>query len=71
MSMKPEPTNTFVREYAKESGILLWQIAEALGMRDSNFSKLLRHPLTEEKECEICSIIDRLADQQRKDGENA
>ena len=63
--------NRFVREYAKENGILLWQIAEALGRRDSNFSKLLRHPLTEEKECEICAIIDKLADQERKDGEDA
>ena len=63
--------NKEMREYAKISKVKLWQIAEALGMKDSNFSKLLRHPLTEEKECEICSIIDRLADQQRKDGENA
>lgn len=66
-----KPTNGFIREYAKESGILLWQIAEALGMRDSNFSKLLRHPLTEAKENEICAIIDKLADQKRKDGEDA
>ncbi len=63
--------NEFVREYAKESGILLWQIAEALGMRDSNFSKLLRHPLTEAKESEICAIIDKLADEKREDGEDA
>ena len=66
-----KPANTFVREYAKESGILLWQIAEALGMRDSNFSKLLRHPLTEAMENEICSIIDKLADEKREDGGDA
>ncbi len=63
--------NRFVREYAKGKGVLLWQIAEVLGMRDSNFSKLLRHPLTEAKENEICAIIDKLADQKRKDGEDA
>lgn len=63
--------NSFIREYAKESGILLWQIAEALGMRDSNFSKLLRHPLCAEKESEICAIIDKLADEKREDGEDA
>ena len=66
-----KPTNSFVRKYAKGKGVLLWQIAEALGMRDSNFSKLLRHPLTEAKENEICAIIDKLADQKRKDGEDA
>ena len=63
--------NEFVREYAKESGILLWQIAEALGMRDSHFSKLLRHPLREAKDCDICAIIDNLADEKREDGEDA
>lgn len=65
-----KPANSFVREYAKESGILLWQVAEALGMRDSNFSKLLRHTLSPSKESEICAIIDKLAEEKRKDGED-
>ncbi len=59
--------NDMLKEYAKLSGVKLWQIANELGMHDSNFSKLLRHPLPEEKEAQICAIIDRLA-ANRKDG---
>lgn len=41
--------NETIKEYAKISGVKLWQIAEAMGMLDSNFSKLLRHNLSKEK----------------------
>ncbi len=59
--------NDMLKEYAKLSGVKLWQIANELGMHDSNLSKLLRPPLPEEKEAQICAIIDRLA-ANRKDG---
>ena len=62
--------NNTLREYAKINGVLLWEIAEAMGMQDSNLSKLLRHPLSREKENEICAIIDRIA-ADRKDGNDA
>lgn len=62
--------NETVREYAKISGVKLWQIAEALGMRDSNFSKLLRHQLSAEKEAEICALIDQLSANSRKETDN-
>ena len=58
--------NSFIKEYAKLNGIYLWRVAEAMGMHDSNFSKLLRHPLSKKKEAEICSIIDELAALQRE-----
>lgn len=60
--------NATIREYAKISGVKLWQIAEALGMRDSNFSKLLRHPLDEDMESKICSVIDELSANSKKEG---
>ncbi len=53
--------NSFIKEYAKLNGIYLWRVAEAMGMHDSNFSKLLRYPLPKKKEDEICRIIDELA----------
>lgn len=52
--------NVDVRTRAKQAGVRLWQIAQALGMQDSNFSKLLRTELPQEKKGEICSIIQRL-----------
>lgn len=60
-------TNDMIKEYAKLNRVKLWQIADELGMQDSNFSKLLRHPLSSEKENEICAIIDQIA-AKRKDG---
>ena len=61
--------NTTIKEYAKINGVYLWEVAEAMGMQDSNFSKLLRHPLSPEKENKICAIIDQIA-AERKDDHN-
>ena len=38
------------------------EIADRLGMHDSNFSKMLRHHLTLEKEKQIIKIIDTIAE---------
>lgn len=59
--------NSTIKEYAKVSGVKLWQVAEAMGMQDSNFSKLLRHPLSSAQENEICAIIDKLSATNRKE----
>ncbi|MBP3747123.1 MAG: hypothetical protein J6I47_06645 [Ruminococcus sp.] len=59
--------NNEMKWYAKSNGVFLWEVAEAMGIQDSNLSKLLRHPLSREKENEICAIIDRIA-ADRKDG---
>ncbi|MCM1577667.1 MAG: hypothetical protein NC078_02555 [Ruminococcus sp.] len=53
--------NKLIKDYAKISGVKLWQIAEELGMQDTNFSKRLRHTLSSKEEQEICHIIDRIA----------
>ena len=62
-------TNDTIKEYAKLNGVKLWQIAGELGMKDSNFSKLLRYPLSPEKENEICAIIDRIAAKRKDDAD--
>ena len=53
--------NMKIREKARNSGVHLWQIADALGMQESLFSKKLRKELTEEEQEKILSIIDDLA----------
>lgn len=53
--------NEVIKEYAKANSVKLWQIAERLGMHDSNFSKMLRHPLSHEKEQQIRTIIEEIA----------
>lgn len=52
--------NNDIRTETKAAGIYLWQIAERLGLADSNFSKLLRHELSSERKEEIRKIIEEL-----------
>lgn len=54
--------NKEVRTYAKEKGIYLWEIAEALHINDGNFSRRLRKELPEAQKQEIIRIIDKLAE---------
>lgn len=53
--------NSDIREIAKAKGVYLWEIADHLGMFDSNFSKLLRKELPESKKKEIYRAINDLA----------
>ena len=52
--------NPEIKKAAKDAGIRLWRIAEKLGINDSNFSRLLRHELSEKKKREILGIIEAL-----------
>lgn len=52
--------NEGIRELAKSKGILLWQIADKLGITDGNFSRRLRHELTPQEQERILQIIDEL-----------
>lgn len=54
--------NQEIREAAKTKGVLLWEIAEALGIQDSAFSRKLRHELSEEERTKILTLIDDIAE---------
>lgn len=54
--------NKDVRDYARIKDVKFWMIAEKLNMRDSNFSRILRKELPEEKKSRIIAIIDELAE---------
>lgn len=53
--------NKDVRDYARIKDVKFWMIAEKLNMHDSNFSRILRKELPEDKKAEIKAIIDELA----------
>ena len=53
--------NMKIRAKARNSGVRLWQIADALGMQESLFSKKLRKELPEDEQERILNIIDDLA----------
>ena len=55
--------NTEIRLAAAGSGVKLWQIADALGMTDGNFSRKLRKELSEEEREKILSIIQEISEQ--------
>lgn len=49
--------NSDIRQEIKSAGLRLWQIAEALGLQDSNSSRRLRHELSEAEKAKIREII--------------
>ena len=55
--------NKDIRVAAKSARVRLWQIAEAAGMWDTAFSRMLRHELPDEEKQRIIGIINRLAEE--------
>ena len=53
--------NLDVRQAAASAGVRLWQIANAIGLNDGNFSRKLRKELPAEEKRKIFGIIERLA----------
>ena len=55
-------SNQDIRRTAAGAGVKLWQIAEALGIAECNFSRKLRHELPEDEKEKIRSIIQELSE---------
>lgn len=53
--------NEQIREAAKNAGVKLWQVAEAVGVSDCHFSRKLRHELPEDEKAHILGVIKSLA----------
>ena len=53
--------NQKIRQAATAAGVKLWQIAEALGIADCNFSRKLRHELSPEERDRVLNIIQELS----------
>lgn len=53
--------NKDIREEAARSRVYLWEIASALGITDSHFSRKLRREMSEEQKARIRAIIRRIA----------
>lgn len=53
--------NVEIRNYAKENGVKLWEIADVYGVSDITFSKKLRYELPEKDKENIMQIINDLA----------
>ena len=55
--------NTDIRQAAKAAGVKLYQIATEIGLNDGNFSRRLRHELSDTEKQKIFEIINRLAEE--------
>ena len=54
--------NESIRQAAKTHSVRLWEIAEALGIADTTFSRYLRREVSQEKTSEILKIIEQISD---------
>lgn len=63
-------TNLEIRNAIISNKVKKWQIAEKLGITDSNFSRLLRKELSLEQKEHIISIIEELKKGEWKNGWN-
>ncbi len=52
--------NKDIKQEIKAAGLRQWQVSFELKIQDSNFSKMLRYELSDEKKSEIRSIISKL-----------
>lgn len=55
--------NLDVRTYAKEKGVYLYEVAEALNISEPTIMRWLRAELTDERKAAIIEAIDRVAAQ--------
>ena len=60
--------NFDIRDAVKEHGFKLWELAEALGMQDSNLSKKLRRELSPQEKERYFNAIETMT-AQRNGGE--
>ncbi|MBE6011330.1 MAG: hypothetical protein E7234_02085 [Lachnospiraceae bacterium] len=52
--------NEKLKKEIKESGLYIWQVAEAYGCTDGNFSRKLRKEFSEDEEHKIRCIMENL-----------
>ena len=53
--------NEEIKMRAKQKGVALWKIADALGISEPTFSRWLRHALSEEREQRVNAAIESLS----------
>lgn len=52
--------NQDIYDLVAKNNLKLWWVAYALKIHDSNFTRMLRKPISEEKKAEIFEVIEKL-----------
>ena len=55
--------NYDIKRLAESKGIKMWQIADVYGLHESNFCRLMRHPLLPSDRARIVKIINDLSNE--------
>ena len=50
-------SNTIIRTALRENNVLQWQLAEALGVNESVFSRRMRHEMPTEEQARLVTVI--------------
>jgi hypothetical protein len=58
--------NLDIRAAAQNNAVMLWEIADKLGITDSHFSRKLRHELPQAEKDRIFSIIEEIAKEENR-----
>ena len=53
--------NAYIKRYAKDRGVKLWEVAYRYGITDATFSRKLRRELPTQEQEKIMEIINELA----------
>lgn len=61
--------NVAIRELAHKNNVRLWEIAYALGIEDSTFSRKLRRELPTKEQEKILGLISEIARSKQKEEE--
>ena len=56
-----ELANADIRKAAKDAGVSLWEIADALSISEPTVTRMLRHELSDERKRELLRIIASIA----------
>ena len=51
--------NIEIRNKIKAEGLFLWQVADAMGIQDSTFSRLLRKELSDRDRARVLAAIEK------------
>lgn len=62
--------NNEIKANAKEKGVLLWELADKLGIADTTLSRKLRRELSPDEKQRIFSIIDEIAAEKKSAAQN-
>ena len=62
-------TNHELREYARQNGVCMWQLADFLGLGETKLCRLLRYPLSANESEKYFKAIDAIINERGSSNE--